>query len=299
MTVSDDGRRAERGAQRIRKAVIPAAGLGTRILPATKVIPKELLAVVDKPMIHHVVEEAADAGITDVVIVTGPGKDALEAYFSPAPQLEAELEKKGKTELLAAVRATTSIASISFAVQDAPLGLGHAVWCAREAVGDEPFAVLLPDELFWGPTLLRALIERHERYDASVIAVMQMGRSEISNYGVVDPEPVADDLVRMKAFVEKPVPDAAPSDLGSIGRYVLTPDVFDALESAPPGSGGEIQLTDGIASVAQRRAAYAYIYRGPRTDAGRPLGYVKATIEAALRDVEMTDEVKRFLTDRL
>ena len=290
------------------KAVIPAAGLGTRILPATKAIPKELLAIVDKPMIQYVVEEAAAAGATDVVIVTGPGKDALEAHFSPAPELEAELEKKGKADLLAAVRRTTEIANVSFVTQDEPLGLGHAVWCARPAVGDEAFAVLLPDELFGGSTLLAALIDRHERLDASVIAVMEMGPDEIGNYGVVDPEPpgvrgvpdeMSDDTVRIAGFVEKPKASEAPSNLGSIGRYVLTPDVFDALEGAGPGTGGEIQLTDGIATAAQTRPAYAYVYRGPRNDAGRPLGYVKATVEAALHDDEISAQFESFLRDSL
>jgi UTP--glucose-1-phosphate uridylyltransferase len=281
----------------VRTAVIPAAGLGTRILPATKAIPKEMLAIVDKPMIQYVVEEAVGAGIRDVVIVTGPGKDVLEAHFAPSPALEAELERKGKTELLAAVRRTSELARITFVVQDEPLGLGHAVLCARDAVGAEPFAVLLPDELFGGPALLAALIDRQQRFDAPVIAVMEMPADEIGNYGVVDPEPVEPDLVRMKDFVEKPEPSRAPSNLGSIGRYVLTPDVFDALEDVAPGAGGEIQLTDGVAAVARAKAGYAYIHRGPRNDAGRPFGYVKATIEAALTNPEIGSDIESFLED--
>lgn len=279
----------------VRFAVIPAAGLGTRNLPATKAIPKELLAIVDKPMIQLVVEEAVGAGITDVVIVTGPNKDAIEAHFRPAPALEAELERKKKTDLLDAVRGTTELANVVFVVQERPLGLGHAVLCARDVVKTEPFAVLLPDELFGGSALVSALIERHKRFDASVIAVMEMPPHEIGNYGVVDPEPVEDDLVRMKDFVEKPDPSDAPSNLGSIGRYVLTPDVLDALEGAEPGSGGEIQLTDGIASVARERDAYAYIHRGPRNDAGRPVGYVKAIIEAAVTHPVIGDDIRQFL----
>jgi UTP--glucose-1-phosphate uridylyltransferase len=275
--------------------VIPAAGLGTRILPATKAIPKELLAIVDKPMIQYVVEEAVGAGIDEIVIVTGPGKAALKQHFTPAPELEAELERKGKRDLLDAVRLTTSLANVSFVVQQEPLGLGHAVLCAREALGGESFAVLLPDELFGGPELLRALTDRHERFGASVIAVMEMPMDEISSYGSVDPEPVEDDLVRMKDFVEKPDPSVAPSNLGSVGRYVLTTDVLDALEHARPGAGGEIQLTDGIADVARSRAAYAYIHRGARNDAGRPLGYVKATIEAALQDRTIGSDVRAFI----
>jgi UTP--glucose-1-phosphate uridylyltransferase len=282
----------------VNKAVIPAAGLGTRILPATKAIPKELLAIVDRPMIQYVVEEAAGAGITDVVIVTSPGKDTLEQHFSPHPALEEALGRKGKADLLAAVRRTTEIANVSFVTQSDPLGLGHAVLCARDAIGDEPFAVLLPDELFGGPELLAALIERHDRFEAPVIAVMEMPPDEIGNYGVVDPEAVETDLVRMKDFVEKPDPKDATSNLGSVGRYVLTTAVLDALETAGPGSGGEIQLTDGIATVARSKQAYAYIHRGQRNDAGRPFGYVKATIEAALAHPEIGDELRSYLAGR-
>ncbi len=286
-------------------AVIPAAGLGTRNLPATKAIPKELLAIVDKPMIQYVVEEAVGAGITDVVIVTGPGKQALEDHFAPDPGLVAELEAKGKTELLEAVRRTSALARVSFVMQEEPLGLGHAVLQARDAVGADPFAVLLPDELFWGPELLSSLIEGAERFDAPVIAVMEMPPDEISNYGVVDPGPTGvagapdqreQDFVRMKDFVEKPPAAEAKSNLGSVGRYVLTRDVLDALEGAEPGAGGEIQLTDGIAAVARSRAAYAYIHRGRRNDAGRPLGYVKATITAALQDAAIGDDVLTFIS---
>jgi UTP--glucose-1-phosphate uridylyltransferase len=282
----------------VRTAVIPAAGLGTRILPATKAIPKELLAIVDTPMIQLVVEEAVGAGVDHVVIVTGPGKPALEEHFSPAPALEAELYRKGRTDLLRAVRRVNELARFTFVMQDEPLGLGHAVLCARDAVGDEPFAVLLPDELFWGPELVIALAERQQRFDAPVIAVMEMPPDEIGNYGVVDPEPVEADLVRMKDFVEKPDPSRARSNLGSVGRYVLTTDVMDALEGAEPGTGGEIQLTDGIAAVARTKAGYAYIHRGRRNDAGRPLGYVKATIEAALADPTIADDVRTFIASR-
>jgi len=280
----------------VRKAVIPAAGLGTRILPATKAIPKELLALVDRPMIQYVVEEAAGAGVEEVVIVTSPGKQPLVDHFSPAPELEDALERKGKHDLLDAVRATTTIARVTFVTQEEPLGLGHAVLCARDAVGAEPFAVLLPDELFFGPQLLRALIGHHERLGASVIAVMEMAGEEISNYGVVDPEPVDEDVVRVKRFVEKPPAPQAPSNLGSIGRYVLTSDVFDALQTTSPGSGGEIQLTDGIDAL---DACYAYVYRGPRRDAGRPLGFLQATVELGLRNSEVGEEFAEFLTDVL
>jgi UTP--glucose-1-phosphate uridylyltransferase len=279
----------------VTKAVIPAAGLGTRNLPATKAIPKELLTIVDKPMIQYVVEEAAGAGITDVIIVTGPSKDALTDHFTASPELEAELERKDKHDLLDAVRRTTEIVNVSFVVQEEPLGLGHAVHCAKDAVGRESFAVLLPDELFGGPALLRDLIERHDRFGAPVIAVMEMSPDEISSYGVVDPEPVEPDLVRMKDFVEKPSPQDAPSNLGSIGRYVLTPDVMDALADTAPGAGGEIQLTDAIAAVAREKAGYAFVNRGARNDAGRPFGYVKATIDAALEHPEHGPATRAYI----
>jgi UTP--glucose-1-phosphate uridylyltransferase len=289
----------------VTRAVIPAAGLGTRNLPATKAIPKELLAIVDKPMIQYVVEEAVGAGITDVVIVTGPGKDALEAHFSPAPELEAELGRKGKTDLQAAVRRTSELANVTFVMQEQPLGLGHAVLAAGPVLGNEPFAVLLPDELFGGPDLLAALIEGQQRFGAPVIAVMEMPPEEISNYGVVDPElpevrgvpdEMGPDFVRMKDFVEKPPAAEAKSNLGSVGRYVLDRAVLDALAGAGPGAGGEIQLTDGIASVARSMSAYAFVYRGARNDAGRPLGYVKATIDAALRDPQIADDVREYMS---
>lgn len=276
----------------VRKAVIPAAGLGTRILPATKAIPKELLALVDRPMIQHVVEEAVGAGVEEVIIVTSPGKQALVDHFSAAPELEAALERKGKNDLLDAVRATSSLARVTFVEQREPLGLGHAVGCARERVGAEPFAVLLPDELFFGPQLVSALVQRHDRFDASVIAVMEMPPDEISSYGVVDPEPVDDGVVRIRTFVEKPAAADAPSNLGSVGRYVLTPDVFDLIDAAKPGAGGEIQLTDAIDALPE---SYAYIYRGPRRDAGRPLGYLQATVELGLRSKELGEEFAEFL----
>jgi UTP--glucose-1-phosphate uridylyltransferase len=280
----------------VRKAVIPAAGLGTRILPASKAIPKELLALVDRPMIQYVVEEAAGAGIEQIVIVTSPDKQPLVDHFSPAPELEALLQRKGKTDLLQAVRETTTIAEVRFVTQDEPLGLGHAVSRARDAVGNEPFAVLLPDELFFGPQLVRALADRYDGLGASVIAVMEMTPDEISAYGVVDPEPAGDDVVRVKRFVEKPAAAEAPSNLGSVGRYVLAPEVFDLLEATKPGAGGEVQLTDAIDAL---QTCYAYVYTGPRRDAGRPLGYLQATVELGLRNAHIGEEFAEFLTEVL
>lgn len=279
----------------LRTAVVPAAGFGTRILPATKAVPKVLLPLVDKLMIQHVVEEAVAAGISDVVIVTSPGMTAVEDHFAPAPELEAALEAKGRDELLASARAPSELANITFVVQEEALGLGHAVWCARDGVGDEAFCVLLPDELFGGPGLLEALIAANERYDAPVVAVMEMEGDAIQHYGAVDPEPVSGDLVRMKGFVEKPAPSEAPSNLGSVGRYVLTPEVIAALEHTSKGSGGEIQLTDAIAAVAESDGAYAYIHRGRRNDVGRKLGYVQAIVEMGLEHPEIGADLRVFL----
>ncbi len=228
--------------------------------------------------------------------MTSREKTALRDHFAPAPDLEEALAAKGKEDLLRATKRPQELANVIFVEQNEPLGLGHAVWCARDAVGAEPFAVMLPDELFGGPMLLDALIAAHGEYDASVIAVMEMPKDEIGNYGVVDPEPIRDDLVRMKDFIEKPSPDDAPSNLGSIGRYVLTPDVFDELERTKPGSGGEIQLTDAIAAVARSGAGYAHIHRGPRHDAGRPLGYLKALVSLGVQHPELGEEFEEFLT---
>jgi len=271
---------------RPRTAVIPAAGFGTRFLPATKAVPKMMLPLIDRPLIQYAVEEAARVDIERIVIVTSRGTDAVEAHFEPAPALEAALEAKGRDDLLHLVRSTSGGADVTFVYQDDQLGLGHAVGCAADVVGDDPFAVLLPDEVMHPEDgLLEALVDACDRYDASVIAVMEMPRSEISSYGVVEPEWVEERLARVLSFVEKPPPEEAPSNLGSIGRYVLTRDVMDAISSTVPGAGGEIQLTDAIASVAASGEAYAYVYRGRRWDVGTPAGHVRATADlAAERD---------------
>ncbi|MGH2760692.1 MAG: UTP--glucose-1-phosphate uridylyltransferase, partial [Actinomycetota bacterium] len=214
-----------------------------------------------------------------------------------APELERVLRAKGKDDLLETVRRVEDLANVTFATQTEPLGLGHAVGCAKEHVGSEPFAVLLPDELFGGPGLIDALIRQYERFTSPVIAVMEMPADEISNYGVVDPEPIGNDLVRIKGFVEKPAAADAPSNLGSIGRYVLTPDVFEALDRTAPGAGGEIQLTDAVAAVAREKDGYAFIHRGVRHDVGRPLGFLRATVELALDHPDVGDEFRAYLVD--
>lgn len=281
----------------IRKAVIPAAGFGTRLLPATKAQPKEMLPLLDVPMIQYAVEEAAAAGITDVLVVTSRGKGALEDHFDRVAELEAALSESGKDEMLARVRAISELAQVHFVRQPEALGLGHAVGCAAAHVGDEPFAVLLPDEVFPDHDLLPALVAAHDEWRASVIAVRDMGREDISRYGSVDPEPVASELVRIRGFVEKPPAEEAPSTLGSIGRYVLTPDVFAALEETEPGAGGEIQLTDAIRTIALDGAAYAHVFSGRRFDVGNVVGHLEATIELAWSHPEFGEPFRAFLRD--
>ena len=231
----------------MNKAVIPAAGLGTRFLPATKSQPKEMLPVVDKPSIQYVVEEAVRAGLTDILIITGRGKRAIEDHFDRNFELEFYLEEAGKDDLLKEVQAVNDLADIHYVRQSDPLGLGHAVAAAREHVGAEPFAVLLGDDIMVDDAqLLRSMIEVHEERDASVIALMEVAHDEISSYGCAEPEPIDDELVRVKSIVEKPRPEVAPSNLAVIGRYVFTPEIFDALDRIEPGAGGELQLTDAI-----------------------------------------------------
>lgn len=277
-------------------AVIPAAGLGTRFLPATKAVPKEMLPIVDRPAIDYAMAEAVAAGITEVVVVTGKGKGAIQEYFSRDRELEAALEAAGKPRELEAVRRPAEMASVRYVVQAEPRGLGHAVWTAREAVGNRPFAVLLPDEIH-DPALLREMLRVFAKRAGSVIAVAEMEPEEVVAYGVVDPEPVADGLVRVRGIVEKPALDEAPSNLGSVGRYVFTPAILDALGRVTPGVGGEIQLTDGIQLLAASEPVFAQIVRTRRFDVGRKLDFLKATVELALDREDLAPELARFLRD--
>lgn len=284
----------------VRKAVIPAAGLGTRFLPATKVVPKEMLNVVDRPGIQYAVEEAARAGIEDILIVTSRGKESIEDHFDRAPELEQQLEKKGKTAELAEVVAATELASIHSVRQKEPLGLGHAVLMAREHVGDEPFVVLLPDEIVPAPAgseaaLLPDMIAAHAERKAAVVAVREVEPDEVTAYGIVDPGEEQGALASIKRFVEKPSVEDAPSRLASVGRYVLNASIFDALETTAPGAGNEIQLTDGIQSLVASEGAWAYIYAGPIFDVGKKPDYLRATIELALRRDDLADDLRSFL----
>ena len=284
---------------RVRTAVIPAAGLGTRFLPATKVVPKGLLPVVDTPAIQLVVEEAIAAGLDDVVVVLGPGQDAIAAHFARDPALEGELEARGKREALDAVRRTTR-SEVRFVVQHEALGLGHAVGVAEPLVGDVPFAVLLGDDIIDpGVPLLRDMLAAAERTDGSVVAAMRVGPREVAMYGVIDPAGDEDGLVRVRSLVEKPRPEDAPSDLAVVGRYVFQPGIFDALRRTRPGAGGEIQLTDAIAIVAAEAAVYAVAFEDGRYDVGNPLDALDAQVALALERGDIGPALRRRLDARL
>jgi UTP--glucose-1-phosphate uridylyltransferase len=283
---------------KVHKAVIPAAGLGTRFLPATKAQPKEMLPLVDKPAIQYVVEEAVRSGITDILIVTGRGKRNLEDHFDRSFELEHTLESAGKHDDLKTVRAISEMASIHYIRQPKPAGLGDAVAHAEHHMGGEPFAVLLGDDIVATENpLLDRMIGVYERYGRSVLAVQEVRREEIHLYGAIKPEWVEDDLARVVDIVEKPSPDRAPSNLAAIGRYVLTPEIFDAIRDTPPGAGGEIQLTDALASLARDQAVYAYRFEGARYDIGKKLDYLKATVELAASREDIGPEFRDFLAD--
>jgi UTP--glucose-1-phosphate uridylyltransferase len=283
---------------KVKKAVIPAAGLGTRFLPATKAQPKEMLPIVDTPSIQFVVEEAALAGLTDILIVTGRGKRSIEDHFDRSFELEYFLENKGKSDELKKVREISEIASIHYIRQRDPLGLGHAVAAAEEHVGGEPFAVLLGDDLIHpSMPLLQEMLAVHERSGRSVIAAMQVAREELLWYGCIEPEQVGDDLFRVKSIVEKPAPEEAPSTMAAIGRYVFTPEIFRALRETQPGRGGEIQLTDAINLLAQEQDVFAYSFDRGRFDVGNKLDYLKATVEFAIEREDVGEEFRRYLAE--
>jgi UTP--glucose-1-phosphate uridylyltransferase len=284
-------------AQKIRKAVFPAAGLGTRFLPATKASPKEMLPLVDKPLIQYVVEEAVASGVESVIIVTGRGKSAIEDHFDISFELEQLLRERGKEEELKLTRAISEMARISYVRQREALGLGHAVLQARDLVGDEPFAVMLSDDIVDAEVpALRQMLDVYEKYDAPVLGTMQVEGEAISRFGVIDAEEVGEGVYKIKDMVEKPPFAEAPSDLAIIGRYVLTPDIFDEIEQTRPGAGGEIQITDAMRSLLKRRPFYAVRFRGTRHDAGDKLGFLIATVEFALKRPDLAPEFKKYLS---
>jgi UTP--glucose-1-phosphate uridylyltransferase len=284
----------------IRKAVIPAAGFGTRFLPVTRTIPKVMIPVLNEPAIQFSVREAADAGIEHIVFVISRGQEATNDYFKPVPALEDALEQRGNTELLNAMREISSMIETSFVYQDEQLGLGHAVLMAKDEIGDEPFAVFLPDDIIWADSPpIGDMIKVFSEQKSSVIAVKQVPDEAIPNLGVIDPEPLNDNVYRIKGMVEKPRLEDAPSNLAIVGRYVLTPEVFDALEQAPPGAIGEIQLTDAIEAVRAEQGAYAYKIVADHFDVGTPLGMLKASVYAALKRDDMARELKAWLKPML
>lgn len=286
---------------KVRKAVFPAAGLGTRFLPATKAQPKEMLPIVDKPLIQYGVEEAIHSGIQNIIIVTGRGKSSIEDHFDVSFELEQLLESKNKGDMLSMVRSISDMIDISYVRQKEALGLGHAVLRAKELVGSEPFAVVLSDDIIASETpCIRQLLDVYNFYGASVLALMEVPPDQISAYGVVDAEPVGDNghenrLFRIRNMVEKPKASEAPSNLAIIGRYILTPEIFNCVESIQPGSGGEIQLTDALKYMLRSRPIYGLKFEGKRYDAGDKLGFLKATVEFALARHDLGQPFREYL----
>jgi UTP--glucose-1-phosphate uridylyltransferase len=282
-------------APRIRKAVIPAAGLGTRFLPATKAVPKELLPIVDTPTIQYIVAEAVAAGVRDVILVCARGKDSIVDHFDIAPELEAHLERTGKRELRAQMRAIAQMANVVTVRQQEPLGLGHAVLCARDVVGDEPFVVMLGDDVIDAPVpAAKQLADCWARHGLGTVALMEVAPDETGLYGIAAGKPVDDRTLRVERLVEKPKKDP-PSNLAVIGRYVLPPRVFEILEAMPPGVGGEIQLTDALAVLAREEGLLGYRFEGERYDAGDRFGYLKANVAFALKRPELAAPLREFL----
>ncbi|WP_280770901.1 UTP--glucose-1-phosphate uridylyltransferase GalU [Salipaludibacillus daqingensis] len=283
---------------KIKKAIIPAAGLGTRFLPATKAQPKEMLPIVDKPTIQFIVEEAIASGIEDIIIISGRGKRAVEDHFDKSYELEETLLKKEKLDLLAEIKGISNMANIYYIRQKEPLGLGHAIGCAKHFIGDEPFAVLLGDDIVQSETpCLKQLINIFDRYNSSVVGVQQVPDKDVSKYGIVSPKitPIEDGVIHVKDLIEKPKQNESPSNYAIMGRYILRPEIFHILENLAPGAGGEIQLTDAIKKLNENQIVLAYEFIGNRYDVGDKLGFVKATIDVALQRDDLRNEVLDYL----
>ena len=286
--------------QTVKKAVFPVAGLGTRFLPATKASPKEMLPIVDKPLIQYAVEEAMDAGITDIIFISSRTKRTVEDHFDKAYELETELAARGKDRDLELVQSIRP-AGVNFIYirQAEALGLGHAVLCAQPVVGNEPFAVILADDLINGsPAVMKQMVDQYDYYQCSVLGVQQVEPAETKSYGIVDASPLADRVSRVSAIVEKPKPEDAPSNLGVVGRYILTPRIFHHIQQLKPGAGGELQLTDAIAALLKEQQVLAYDFDGVRYDCGSKLGYLQATVEYALKHSEVGEEFSAYLKGR-
>ncbi|WP_409290500.1 UTP--glucose-1-phosphate uridylyltransferase GalU [Peribacillus sp. SCS-37] len=285
---------------RVRKAIIPAAGLGTRFLPATKAMPKEMLPIVDKPTIQYIVEEAIESGIEDIIIVTGKGKRAIEDHFDHSFELEQNLLEKGKLQLLSEVQKTSKLVDIHYIRQKEPKGLGHAIWCARKFIGDEPFAVLLGDDIVQAEKpCLQQMMELYDRYHASILGVQTVPQQDVSRYGIADGFKIAERFYSITSLVEKPKVEEAPSNLAIMGRYILNPRIFSILEEQQPGAGGEIQLTDAISRLNLHEAVYAYDFDGTRYDVGEKMGFIQTTVELALKRRDLREELLHYLAEIL
>jgi UTP--glucose-1-phosphate uridylyltransferase len=281
---------------KVRKAIIPAAGLGTRFLPATKAQPKEMLPIVDKPTIQYIVEEAIDAGIEDIIIISGRNKRAIEDHFDKSFELEEELKRKGSQELLSVVQDISNLVDIHYIRQKEAKGLGHAISCAKSFIGNEPFAVLLGDDVVDSEVpCIKQLMSAYEEYQCSILGVQQVPTDDVSKYGIVSCKQVDEHVYKVKDLVEKPEKEKAPSNIAILGRYIITPQIFDHLETIQPGKGGEIQLTDALKSLMSKEAMYAYNFEGKRYDVGNKLGFLQATVEFALKRDDLKHEFTSYL----
>jgi len=281
---------------KVQKAVIPAAGLGTRFLPATKAQPKEMLPIIDTPTIQYIIEEAVNSGIKDILIITGKDKKSIEDHFDKSPILEELLRSKGKTELLELIKDISELVDIHYIRQKEPRGLGHAVYCARKFIGNEPFAVMLGDDVVRnGVPCLKQMLDLYNELGGSILGVKEVPSGEVSKYGILDAEMMRDKVYKCHDLVEKPDPATAPSRLAIMGRYIIQPEIFDILANTEPGAGGEIQLTDALKELARKDSVYGYVFDGRRYDVGDKLGYLKATVEFALERSDLSEEFRAYL----
>ena len=281
---------------KVRKAIIPAAGLGTRFLPATKAQPKEMLPIVDKPTIQYIIEEAVASGIEEILIITGRNKKSIEDHFDKSVELELELEQKGKTAMLEMVQDISNMVNIHYIRQKEPKGLGHAIHCAKSFIGNEPFAVLLGDDIVDASTpCLKQMIDAYDEYKTTVLGVQEVAKENVDKYGILDVKHIEDRVYKVKDMVEKPAVEEAPSNIAILGRYIITPEIFNILENQAPGKGGEIQLTDALQTLATKEAIYAYNFEGRRYDVGDKLGFLEATVDFALKRPELRDDFIEFL----
>ena len=284
--------------RKVRKAVIPAAGLGTRFLPATKAQPKEMLPIVDKPTLQYIIEEAVASGIEEILIITGRNKKSIEDHFDKSVELELELENKGKTELLEIVQNISNMINIHYIRQKEPRGLGDAIYCARHFIGDEPFAVMLGDDIVDNKVpCLKQLMDAYDEYRTTILGVQKVAKEDTNKYGIIDAKFIEDRVYKVKDLVEKPDSDKAPSNIAILGRYIITPEIFEILSDLPPGKGDEIQLTDALKELSKKEAMYAYDFEGRRYDVGDKLGFLEATVDFALKRDELKDGFIDYLRD--